>query len=144
VRRGRPGNGLIYVNGHPPIPALLAGNILDLLKRVDRPMTSQEIAAELHYTRDHIRNVCQDMTTEKMLTVFPGWSRVPSAYALPGHCGLGAGVPTKRCAKCGEDKPWTGFQRDRAQSSGLASRCRQCRSPKADKSKVLVYPSGRG
>lgn len=34
---------------------------------------------------------------------------------------------SKRCSKCGKDKPLSEFNRDRAQLSGLSCQCRECK-----------------
>jgi len=33
---------------------------------------------------------------------------------------------TKRCTKCGKEKPLEGFRRDRSKKQGRRSRCREC------------------
>ncbi len=33
---------------------------------------------------------------------------------------------TKRCTKCGKEKPLEGFHRDRSKKQGRCSRCREC------------------
>ena len=33
---------------------------------------------------------------------------------------------TKRCIKCGKEKPLEGFRRDRSKKQGRYSRCREC------------------
>jgi hypothetical protein len=134
----------VYVNGHRPIPAVLAGQIIDLLKRTSRPMTSREVAGELRYSVDHVGSNMRSMVTDGVLKVakMPGLSNV---YGMPGWLDFALAtdpaVPSKHCPRCERILPLTDFGFDQHSGTGRTSRCHWCRSPRADKSRVRRYPA---
>lgn len=146
VVRGVGAAGFVYVNGHRPIPQRLAAQILALLDRVGRPMTAREVAAELGYSSKHVRECLTNMGRDGCLVVTPGWGNVAANYGLTKWATLAEleGEDQKRCAKCERVLPLSDFQRDSSQPKGRHSRCRWCRSKKADKAAVKFYPSRVG
>lgn len=142
VRRGRGSNGAIYVNGHRAVPARLHAAIIDTIKRLDRPVTVTDLAWELKYSKSHIGNHLAGMLADGDVCRVAGPCTALGLYALydiPGR--VAPDEPLKSCSKCGQSRPYEHFQRDRTTPTGRASQCRYCRSPKTDKSTVLIYPN---
>lgn len=133
-----------YVDGRRPLPPALSEKIVGLLKRTGRPMTTYEIAAELNYSRDHIKYHTVTMAAKCLLTEWKEW-HLPNVYGLPSWIGVSLAVdpiePSKQCPKCERVLPLSDFGADRNQPSGRTSRCRWCRSPRTDKTRVSRYPA---
>ena len=117
-------NGAILVNGHEPVRPQLRADILDLMKRADRPMLASDVADELRYSVGYMRKVMHALAVDGDIRTVGNAraGRDPAVYELPD-----AGVPRKRCSSCGLDLPVTAFHRDRQTSTGLTGKCRSCR-----------------
>jgi hypothetical protein len=136
VRRGAGSGGMLSTyNGHRHIPEPIRAAILDFMARLGRPTTVAEVAGEVGYGFDHTCNVmtwmARDGDLQRLTVGRPTWGKCV-LYGLPPQ--------GKTCTKCEQVRPLEHFQRDRSTRDGLCSRCRFCRSPKADKSKVRAYP----
>jgi len=124
-------NGSIYVNGHPPICPHFRDQVLDFLKRINRPSTSKEIAAALCYSPGHTRNALSWMRRDGILESDGAGKRGPfhTLYGLPGQMPVDGILfePTRRCGRCRRELPATMFHRDKSTPDGRSNRCRECR-----------------
>jgi hypothetical protein len=135
VRRGVGSSGAIMYNGHPHVPAELRADILAFLTRLGRPTTVCEVAQELHHSSKHVRRTMASMRVDGDLAGWQTSRRTPMIYELPTTA---PGAPAKTCSQCGSARPLTDFHSDKSQPDGRYSRCRFCRSPYADKTRVSV------
>lgn len=140
VRRGV-GKGYLLYNGHPHVSEDTAQAVLDYLKRMDRPVTSMEVADSLKYSRVTMRAAMRYMDCDGLIVRLAGSKGSVNVYDLPRPPTPGDEVEAgkKECARCHRVFSLDSFHRDSRQASGRHSRCRWCRSPRANKQAVTVY-----
>jgi hypothetical protein len=132
VRRGRGSSGVIYVNGHPPVPEHIRKGVLRLMEELGRPTTAREAASALGYSHGYLVNMLRYMCRDGDLVVeVPAHYKegMPTIYRLPAI--IPADLPSepqKTCCRCKRGLPISEFGRDRSQPGGRCSACRSCRN----------------